>query len=92
MTKEQYYDAAADCASMLTTLNECRDAANPTSDGHLAFMCGEIVRLAYQNRFEKASRWLGFVQGVLVAQGRLSLEQAKRANMPAGAEFDGERI
>lgn len=43
------------------------------SSPHLAWMCLEIPNLSEN----KSMRWLGYIQGVLVAQGRATLEQMK---------------
>lgn len=72
-------------------IEPCRDEAHPTEPWHLAWMLDEIPKLAAQQRFDKAHRWLGYVQGVLAASG-IRLEELKRANMPEGAEFNAERI
>ncbi len=52
---------------------------------HLRNMCkvaaGELVPAG---RVEKAMRWLGFVQGVLVAKGLFTVEELKNHSKPDG--------
>lgn len=47
---------------------------------HLRWMCGEIENHIQVGRFEKANRWLGFIQGILFSIGNFSLEDLKRHN------------
>lgn len=54
---------------------------------HLAFMAEEIPRLMDAGRTEKAMRWLGWLQGALWGTGMQTLEEAKKRNMPEGAEY-----
>ena len=70
---------------------------DPTATGHYArmshllWMAGAGVDLVREGRLEKACRWLGFLQGALWWAGIQSIENAKKHNMPAGAEFDANR-
>ena len=50
---------------------------------HLLWCCDEGIKFAQGGRLEKAFRWLGFVQGVLVAWGDFSIEECGQHNMPA---------
>jgi hypothetical protein len=69
-----------------------RSETEPTSARHLLWMLDNAASFHAANRSEKANRWLGYVQGVLVAKGWATLDQCKQANMPDGAAFDGERV
>jgi hypothetical protein len=67
---------------------------------HLFFMCEEGKNLTVEaieeylrqnndyarSRLEKAMRWLGFVQGMLVAAGVCSIQQMKVINGPDGSD------
>lgn len=59
---------------------------------HLAWMCVEAVKIAEEDRTEKAMRWLDFIQGALWADGYRSVEDMKKDNKPPGEEFDGSRV
>lgn len=48
--------------------------------GHARWMCSQIPGLVAEGRIEKAQRWLGFVQGVLWASGRKTIESLKEDN------------
>lgn len=65
---------------------------DPSHPAHLKWMLIQAALFHFENRTEKANRWLGFVQGVIAAQKGASLEELKRANMPEGAEFSSERV
>lgn len=58
-----------------------RSMPNPTSpvgDAHLAWMCEHALTVLIPcGRFEKAMRWLGWVQCGLVASGRYTLSEVK---------------
>lgn len=49
---------------------------------HLKFMTEEIQKFCDAGRLDKAFKWLGYVQGVLVAFGAITLEEAKGMNKP----------
>lgn len=55
---------------------------NASSMEHALFMCDEIPKLMEASKREKAMRWLGYLQGALTAIGVLTLEEAKKMNMP----------
>ena len=55
--------------------------------GHVRWMIAEAAAWP-TSRLEKKFRWLGFIQGVLWAEGIQSIEEAKKQNMPADATFD----
>jgi len=47
---------------------------------HCLWMCTEIPSFVKEGREAKAMRWLGFIQGVLWATGRASIEEMKEDN------------
>lgn len=55
---------------------------NVSSFEHALFMCDEIPKLMAADRREKAMRWLGHLQGALTVLGVVTLEEAKKMNMP----------
>jgi hypothetical protein len=59
------------------------DNPNP---GHLVWMCEEVPKFLDEGRIEKAMRWLGFIQGVIVAKKLITIEEAKRLNDPGPAK------
>lgn len=69
-----------------------RDTGNPTSPWHMFWMLDSAIAFYAEDKVEKANRWLGYVQGVMAAMCYASLEELKRANMPPGEVFDGEKL
>lgn len=56
---------------------------DPTGYEHLASMCYiAAYELVPAGRIEKAMRWLGFIQGVLVTKHYFTLEDVKKHSMP----------
>lgn len=51
---------------------------NYASRGHIAYMIIKILSGGVEG--EKAHRWLGYIQGVLVARGFASLDEMKEVN------------
>lgn len=51
--------------------------------GHLAWMLPTIETLTMERRFDKADRWIGFVQGALWAYGMRSINQLRKMNTVA---------
>jgi hypothetical protein len=74
------------------TLTPQRHTDDPGHIEHLVWMLGQARDFHAAGKVEKANRWLGFVQGLAFADREVTLEQLKRANMPEGATFDGERV
>lgn len=54
----------------------CESNDKPTHGGHLAWMCEQAELFATERR-DKAMRWLGYVQGVLVAHGFFNLANVR---------------
>lgn len=60
------------------------------ASGHLFAMCDQALVFVHQNRLGKAQRWLGFIQGALWHMRLVTINHARRANMPpssSGEEF-----
>lgn len=73
--------AAENCREFVEkseTLSDTQPAANRS---HLNFMIDEIVSGRVAG--EKSHRWLGYMQGVLVATGSATLEEMKSVNIEA---------
>ena len=51
-----------------------------TAAEHLLWMCETVLELAELDRFDKAMRWLGFIQGSLWALGWRTIEDVRRDN------------
>lgn len=49
---------------------------------HLNYMTAEIRKFVAEGSTEKAFRWLGFMQGVLWADGHYTVEQLGEHNKP----------
>lgn len=79
MTGRQILLAARAC---LDVCDEALCADHPSERlEHLLYMTMKITDWVRQGRLDKAQRWLGFVQGVLWAEGLASIDQCKRMNM-----------
>ncbi len=49
---------------------------------HIKYMCDKASGFVQEGRRDKAFRWLGFIQGVLVATGQFSLNDVGGHSMP----------
>lgn len=54
---------------------------------HLRWMIIETKKFVDEGRLDKAFRWLGFIQGACWSMNIMTIEQAKRMNMPEGETF-----
>jgi hypothetical protein len=55
----------------------------PEMFNHLCWMCREVVdKFLPAGRVIKASRWLGFVQGVLCERGVFTIDELKNHSRP----------
>jgi len=92
MNQEQFNAACRKTQTLFQNENAtpCRVPDKPWCTDHLLWMLREAVGF-YATKPEKANRWLGFVQGCMACHG-YKLDDLKRANMPEGETFDGERI
>lgn len=92
MTKEQTDRAIGACQQAIQragkrSLRPIRSetgitGTDPTSLEHALFMCEEIGTMLDAGRREKSMRWLGYLQGALGVLGLMTLEEAKKSNMP----------
>ncbi len=69
-----------------------RDTDHASSPGHVAWMLVQCIHFRRTLKGEKAHRWLGFVQGCLLAHRHATLDELKLANMPEGEAFDAGKI
>lgn len=53
---------------------------------HLKWMCLRGIALVAEHRFDKANRWLGFIQGALWMTGFCSIDEMKEWNRPDEVE------
>jgi low affinity Fe/Cu permease len=51
---------------------------------HVRQMIPKTIQFLYDQRREKAMRWLGFIQGALWSHGIYSIEEMKQHNKPIG--------
>lgn len=64
---------------------------HPATLAHLGYMCDKAVNvLIPTGKIEKAMRWLGFIQGVLVTREFFTLDQVKQHSMPDEEKVDGQ--
>lgn len=63
-----------------------RDLSSLTDNARLHHLFNRMIPLTIQfasdNRLEKAFRWLGFMQGVLWAEGVYAIDELKNHNKP----------
>lgn len=59
---------------------------------HLLYVCQEIPQLLDAGRVEKAMRWLGWLQGILVAEGEYTIDECGNHSRPDANEEDGPCI
>ncbi len=60
--------------------NQDFDGPDKTSSAHLRWMCDEALGSDYP--IDKLSRWLGFVQGVLIMQNVTTVEAERDYSRP----------
>lgn len=101
MNQQQFASACAKTLELVrawfdyeltSPLAPVRDPKAPTAPLHLAWMLYQAPLFHAEGKIEKANRWLGYVQGVLITCNAASLDELKRANMPDGDTFDPERV
>lgn len=54
---------------------------------HLLWACEEGKKFVEQRRFEKAMRWLGFIQGCLFARGHFTIDELGNHSRPPEPPF-----
>lgn len=96
MNQEQFEKAVGNTVVLLrrawgAPAEPCRNQDAPITAPHLLWMLTQAPLFYAEGKIEKANRWLGYAQGVLAAFGT-ELDDLKRANMPDGETFDGERV
>ncbi len=57
------------------------DVSNETSDTHLLWMLHEIALNPLQSETKK-HRWLGYVQGVMVCKGYITVQEERELTRP----------
>jgi hypothetical protein len=55
----------------------------PTRLSHAGWMCGKIVEFVDDKDYDKANRWLGFVQGILSTYEIFTIDQMREHNRSA---------
>jgi len=55
--------------------------------GHMLWMCKTIPVFLQEGRWEKAMRWLGFLQGAAWAMHVRTVEEMKQDNKPEDADL-----
>ncbi len=96
MDEPQFRMACEATAELLLRANPnavaLRQPERENGPHHLLWMLGCAKGFYFEAKAEKANRWLGFVQGVMSAVGFATVEELKKANMPPGDVFDGDRV
>ena len=64
-------------------IEPCQSNDKPTHFGHLAWMCEQAEAFATEH-CDKAMRWLGYIQGVLVARGYFKLTDVRTHSRTEG--------
>lgn len=65
------------CRALIHASSEVRDLPAALHPKHLLWMCGKIERHAAEWPGTRVSRWIGFVQCAMVANGMLDLASAR---------------
>ncbi|MCB0220343.1 MAG: hypothetical protein KDH09_11660 [Chrysiogenetes bacterium] len=69
---------AEQCREMLKASSvSASDQPQSLQPKHLVKMCDEIIEHARDWPSTKAHRWIGFIQGAMIANGMINLEEAK---------------
>lgn len=55
---------------------------NECASDHLINLCNEVIEKHQKYPFDKLSRWMGFVQGVLASKGLVSVEEERNYSRP----------
>lgn len=54
--------------------------ADPVALAHVLWMCAEIDEFIRDQRFDKANRWIGFVQAIFWIVGVASIDESRAVN------------
>jgi hypothetical protein len=63
-------------------MDQLQDLPEKCRGGHLVRLCGEAMSNAHAYPFDKLSRWMGFVQGVLAAKGIIDVDEERELSRP----------
>ncbi|MDT8925306.1 hypothetical protein RBE51_21155 [Pseudomonas taiwanensis] len=61
---------------------ELQDLPEKCRGEHLVRLCGEAMQNAHHYPFDKLSRWMGFVQGVLAVKGLVDVDEEREFSRP----------
>ncbi len=88
MTGKQVLQVVKQYRTYLSLVGDKAEVANydfsPTRGEairHMLSMCDRVEVMIQEDRVEKAMRWLGFMQGVLWAQGSFTLNELRGHNI-----------
>lgn len=59
-----------------------REGPGECAATHLINLCDEVINNHQKYPFDKLSRWMGFVQGVLASKGLISVEEERNYSRP----------
>lgn len=62
-----------------------KDNGDTTSLGHILFMCNKCINSIEKGSemsVDKYSRWLGYIQGILIMRGMTSVENERNTTRP----------
>lgn len=82
MTLEKIDDVLVGYMVKLEDLGIERKKHSPSILAHAHWMCMECRGWLCEEKRDKVMRWLGFIQGVLCAQGIYTIEELKAHNKP----------
>lgn len=85
--------SAAECVAVVALFTRYRDVISThsalmgtgideCSPEHLINLCDEVIKNHQKYPFDKLCRWMGFVQGVLAAQGMISVQEERDFSRP----------
>lgn len=84
---EALINVATGLLEILKDKPETENALDKTGEEHLRWMLNEIISM--NKTGTKASRWLGFVQGVMVMRGYITVDGERDRTRPI---FNGVRV
>lgn len=70
--------ARAVANNLLPLAEKCGGVDEDTGTAHLVWMCNAILEHAHEWRRDKTNRWIGYVQGVLVAKRMTTVIEQRR--------------
>lgn len=69
-------------AIILDNEDKLNGGVSECAAGHLVNLCTEVIDNHQKYPFDKLSRWMGFVQGVLAVNGLISVEDERNFSRP----------